>query len=113
MRNNQSTVYQWIAGILALLLLVILAAWLFSEDDFEEVTSDFNADLIAYRQQIDAKCTYTATTTAAQKQDCDETLDELTVILNNYRIDLKENEASTTPSTDLPVTTPTSTATSS
>ena len=105
--------YQWIAGILAVILLVIGVTWFFSEPDYEEVTDDFTEDLISYRSQLAEKCIFTATTTAAQKQECDDTLEELKDTLAEFNTVLDERAASTTPTDDLPVTTPTSTATTS
>lgn len=112
MGNNQSTTYQWIAGILAIILLVVGVSWLLSEPDYEEVTDDFNENLISYRAKIAEECKVTATTTAAQKQKCNDTLDELEDILSDFSAVLDTRAASTTPTEKLPITTPTSTATS-
>lgn len=115
MRNDQLTAYRWTVAALLIILAIVCVIWVLQPGQtFEDTQNQFTEDLIDYRAQVGRECAFTATSTAADRLECDKVLNELADILADFRVEVTENEvASTSASTTLPVTTPTSTATSS
>jgi len=88
MRSNSTP---WlIAGIAIVLLVIVAWLWMGTKRDLESVLADSRADIADQRAVIAEKCTGPQ----ADKEECDEALDEMADILREFSADL--NTAATT-----------------
>ncbi len=101
--NDQAVMYRWISIGLAILVVVVLALWLSAKStDPVAITEDFQAEARDYKEEIKAKCTFTATSTSAMRRECETTLEEFSDILREYKNELEDRTGTTT----MPTTTP-------
>lgn len=105
--NDKVALYGWTIIGLVVALVVVVALW-FNSNDPEVITNNFREDVRDYREEIRSKCTFTATTTGAERRVCEETLEEFSDILREYRNDMEDATGTTT----LPLGTTTSSGTS-
>lgn len=103
--NDKSVMYGWIAVILGLALIVVAILWISARNDLESRTEEFQEDLVDYRAEIAETCTFTATTTEAQREECKDLLEEFKDILEDYNEVLEETPATTTIPTSTTTTT--------
>jgi hypothetical protein len=113
MRNDDTlTMYRWAIAGLLLILAVICVIWLMGPgESFEETQQQFTENMVNYRAEVGKECNFTATSTAADRAECDRVLNELADILRDFRDEVTEMASSTAATTTLPVTTSTTTTT--
>lgn len=108
--------YRTIALILAVAAIVFLVLWLSARTDVQEATQEFKGDLSYFRAEIANKCTFSATTTDADRRECEDILESFSDVLRDYRNLLIDETGTSTMPTTTPqgssATTSTSTATS-
>jgi len=110
MNNNDKTaMYRALALVLGIAAIVFLILWMSARTDVDQATEEFREDLTFVRAEIARTCTFTATTTDADREECEDSLENLSDILRDYRAMLiEETGTSTMPTSSAPTATSTS-----
>jgi hypothetical protein len=113
--QDKAVMYRWISVILGLAVIVLLVLWYSARNDLEDENARFRGDLSFYREEIVRACTFTSTTTDAERNECEDVLEGFSDMLRNYRAMLIDRTGTSTMPTSTAATSSragTSTATS-
>lgn len=83
--DNSTVMYRWLAIALAIALVFVVVLWMNARNDLDSITEDFDGEVADYRAEIADKCTFTATTTLAERRACEDLLEEFSDVLRDYR----------------------------
>lgn len=110
--NDKTAMYRALALVLGIAAIVFLILWMSARTDVEQATEEFREDLTTVRAEIARTCTFSATTTDADREECEGSLQELSDILRDYRALLVEETGTSTMPTSTPSTGTSTSATS-
>jgi hypothetical protein len=109
--NTTHRSYGWLALILAILLIFVLYLLLTTRSDLRRATTQFRGDISMYSNELIRECTLTATTTVAQRSQCERMWEGFAETVKDYGKAIVTIEA--TSSVPGSRTTPTTTSTTS
>lgn len=96
--------YRWLAIVLAIALVCVVVLWINARNDLENITEDFQGGVEDYRAQIAETCTFSATTTQAERRECEDLLEEFSDVLRDYRNIFVDMTGTSTVPTSTPAT---------
>ena len=114
MNNNDKTVmYRTLAVLLAIAAIVFLVLWLSARGNVEQATEEFRGDLSSFKTEIARRCTFSATSTDSDREDCEDVLQSFGDVLRDYsNLLIRETGTSTMPTSTPSQAAPSSTSTS-